>query len=172
MHTHHRGFIMDTAGSRGPAQRSNQVLGIANALEDSGQSARPSGDPSVSSSLEHLIAGSQGVITTRVDLALLEARELLSRFIERAALAGLAILLAAGAWFAAAAALTLFVATNADPALRLAVFGLTGFGLINAAGAFGLIMLAQRQSPPFAAASRHADGRTPAHEPSRTGAGN
>jgi len=47
-----------------------------------------------------LVAGSQGVITKRIDLALLEGQELFSRSIERAALAGAGAVLAAVAWFA------------------------------------------------------------------------
>ena len=61
-------------------------------------------EPSVTSSLGHLVAGSQGVITKRIDLALLEGRELLSRSIERAALVGAGMVLAAAAWFAGAPA--------------------------------------------------------------------
>jgi hypothetical protein len=35
---------------------------------------RPAGEQSVSSALEHLVAGSQGVITKRIELALFELR--------------------------------------------------------------------------------------------------
>jgi hypothetical protein len=62
-----------------------------NARDDS-----PAGEPSVSSSLEHLVAGGQGVITKRIDLALLEGQELLSRSSQRAALVGTGMILGAG----------------------------------------------------------------------------
>jgi hypothetical protein len=93
----------------------------------------------VSSSLEHLVAGSQGVITKRIDLALLEGQELLSRSIERVALVGAGMVLAAVAWFAGAGALVLFVAPDASPVIRLAAFG-----LLNGAGAVGLVTLGTR----------------------------
>jgi uncharacterized membrane protein YqjE len=108
-----------------------------NARDDS-----PSGEPSVSSSLEHLMAGSQGVITKRIDLALLEGQELLSRTLQRAALVAFAMVLAAGAWFAVAACLVLLVTPNASPVIRLAAFG-----VLNAGGALGLVALAMRGRP-------------------------
>ena len=100
------------------------------------------GEPSVSSSLEHLVAGSQGVITKRIDLALLEGQELLSRTLQRAALGACGMVLAAGAWFSVAACLVLLVTPNANPVLRLAAFG-----LLNAGGALGLVALAMRGRP-------------------------
>jgi len=121
------------------------------ALQESARSERPEGDPSVSSSLEHLIAGSQGVITKRLDLALLETQEILSRVVERAAVAAVAIVLAAGTWFALAAALVLLVAPDADPLLQL-----TFFGLINAAGTLGLLRFVQRHVVSLASAGRAA----------------
>lgn len=102
----------------------------------------PAGEPSVSSSLEHLVAGSQGVITKRIDLALLEGQEVLSRTLQRAALVAFGMVLAAGAWFAGAACLVLLVAPNANLVLRLAAFG-----LLNAGGALGLVALAMRGRP-------------------------
>lgn len=101
------------------------------------------GDPSVSSSLEHLVAGSQGVITKRIDLALLEGQELLSRSVERGVLAGAGLLLAAAAWFAAAGAFVLFVLPEARPVIHFAAFG-----LLNAGGAAGFIALALRRGRP------------------------
>jgi uncharacterized membrane protein YqjE len=106
-----------------------------NATDDS-----PTGEPSVSSSLEHLVAGSQGVITKRIDLALLEAQELLSRSIERAGLIGAGMVLAAGAWFAGAGAFVLFVVPDTNLIIRLAAFG-----VLNGAGAVGLVTLAMRR---------------------------
>ena len=97
-------------------------------------------EPSVSSALEHLAAGSQGVITKRIDLALLEGQQLLSSTLRGAALLGFAMVLAAGAWFAAATCLALLATPEANPVVRLAVFA-----LLNAAGAGGLIALAIRR---------------------------
>ena len=114
----------------------------------------PAGEPSVSSSLEHLVASSQGVITKRIDLALLEGQELLSRTLHRAALFAFGMVLAAGAWFAVAACLVLLVTTN--PVLRLAAFG-----LLNAGGALGLVALAMRGRPQTPArAHSNASGTT------------
>lgn len=101
------------------------------------------GEQSVSSSLEHLVAGSQGVITKRIDLALLEGQELLSRSVERGALAGAGLLLAAAAWFAAAGAFVLFVLPDARPVIHFAAFG-----LLNAGGALGFMALAMRRGRP------------------------
>ncbi|MFI5397741.1 MAG: hypothetical protein ACHQ9S_19570 [Candidatus Binatia bacterium] len=101
------------------------------------------GEPSVSSSLEHLVAGSQGVIAKRIDLALLEGQELLSRSIERAALVGAGMLLAAAAWFAGATCVVLFTTPDASLVVRVAAFG-----LLNGAGAVGLVTLAMRRGRP------------------------
>jgi uncharacterized membrane protein YqjE len=126
-----------------------------NARDDS-----PAGEPSVSSSLEHLVAGSQGVITKRIDLALLEGQELLSRTLQRAALVGAGMVLAAVAWFAGAGAFVLFVAPDASPVIRLAAFG-----LLNGAGAAGLVTLAMRHSRPPTRVRPNGNGPTLQREP-------
>jgi uncharacterized membrane protein YqjE len=113
--------------------------------ETNGDNARddsPTGEPSVSSSLEHLVAGGQGVITKRIDLALLEGQELLSRTLRGAALVGFGMVLAAAAWFAVAACLVLLVTPDANLVVRLALFG-----LLNGAGAVGLVALGTRGQP-------------------------
>jgi uncharacterized membrane protein YqjE len=97
----------------------------------------------VASSLEHLVAGSQGVITKRIDLALLEGRELLSRTLQGAALVGLGIALAAAAWFAVAASVVLFVIPDASRVIRFAAFG-----LLNGGTAVGLVTIAMRRGRP------------------------
>ena len=114
----------------------------------------------MSSSLEHLVAGSQGVITKRIDLALLEGQELLSRAIQRAALVGAGMLVATVAWFAGAGACILFVAPDASPVIRLAAFG-----LLNGAGAIGLVTLAMRPSRPPTRVRPNGNGPTPSREP-------
>ncbi|HXQ23265.1 MAG TPA: phage holin family protein, partial [Candidatus Acidoferrales bacterium] len=113
------------------------------------------GEPTVSSSLEHLVAGSQGVITKRIDLALLEGQELLSQTLQRAALVGFGMVLAAGAWFAAAACLVLLVTPNANLVLRLAAFA-----VLNAGGALGLVALAMRGRPRTPAPTNSTVSRT------------
>ena len=100
------------------------------------------GEPSVASAIEHLLTSSEGVITKRIDLALLEGQDLLSRTLQRAALVALGMVLAAGAWFAMAACLVLLVTPDANPVLRLAAFG-----LLNVGGALGLVALAMRGRP-------------------------
>jgi uncharacterized membrane protein YqjE len=98
------------------------------------------GEPSVSSALEHLAAGSQGVITKRIDLALLEGQELLSRTLQRAGLVGAGTLLAVAAWFAWTVCLVQFVVPDASLVVRLALFA-----LLNGGGAVGLVTLAMRR---------------------------
>ena len=98
------------------------------------------GKSSVSSSLAHLVAGSQGVITKRIDSALLEGQELLSRILRRATLVALGSALAVAAWLATVACVVLFANPRASMALRLAVFA-----LLNGAGALALIALALRR---------------------------
>jgi uncharacterized membrane protein YqjE len=98
------------------------------------------GEPSVASALEHVAAATQGVIASRMDLALLEAKELLSRSLQRAALVVAAVILAAAAWLALAACLVLFLTPDAGALVRLAAFA----GL-NGGGALGLIALAGRR---------------------------
>ena len=107
--------------------------------EVAGRQVEPA-EPSVSSALEHLAAGSQGAITKRIDLALLEGQELLSRTFRGAALLGFGMVLAAGAWFAAATCLVLLATPEANLVARLAIFA-----LLNAAGAVGLVALAMQR---------------------------
>lgn len=111
-----------------------------------------SAGPSVGSSLEHLVAASQGVITKRIDLALLEGRDLLSRTLRAAALIGLAIVLAAASWFAMAASGVLFVLPDESPVVHLAAFA-----LLNGSCATVLIALAMRRGRPQARARDESD---------------
>ncbi len=120
-------------------------MGLADARVTQGDSAgghSATGEPSVSSAIEHLVASSQGEVTKRIDLALLEGRDLLSRTLQRAALIACGMVLAAGAWFAVAACVVLLIAPHASLAVRLAAFG-----LLNAGGAVGLVALAMRGRP-------------------------
>ncbi|MFN2376272.1 MAG: phage holin family protein [Candidatus Binatia bacterium] len=123
---------------------------------------RPGGGPTISASLENLVAGSQGVIAGRLDLALLEARELVSRSVERAALAGVGMMLAAGAWMAASAAVVVGVAPHLPPALRLAAFAaLCALGALAFVGlAMRRVALPPRPAPASAAEAPAAQGPT------------
>jgi uncharacterized membrane protein YqjE len=98
-------------------------------------------EPSVSSALERLGAAGQGVIAKRIDLALLEGHELLSRALGGAALVGAGMVLAAAAWFAVAAGFTLSITPADNLVVRLAVFG-----LLNGGGAVGLVALGMRRA--------------------------
>ena len=124
-------------------------MGLADAHATEGDSAgghSAAGEPSVSSAIEHLVASSQGEVTKRIDLALLEGQEVLSRTLQRAALVVCGLVLAAGAWFALTACVVLLVAPHATLTVRLAAFG-----LLNAGGAVGFVALAMRgrpQNPP------------------------
>lgn len=107
---------------------------------DAGAGDHLTDEPSVTSSLEHLVAGSQGVISKRIDLALLEGRELLSRTVQGAALLGFGAVLAAAAWLSLAGGVVLLVFPDASWVVRL-----TAFGLLNGGGAVGLVALAMRR---------------------------
>jgi uncharacterized membrane protein YqjE len=109
------------------------------------------------SSLTRLLTASQGGISKRIDLAVLETHESLSRTLRRATLVALGLVLAAAAWFALAASLVLVINANATPALRLATFG-----LLNAGAAFGVVAIAMRNRSRAAAWAR-------AHETSTDG---
>jgi len=99
-------------------------------------------EPSVSSALERLLAASQGVVTKRVDLALLEVQEIMSRGVADAVLAGLGVLCVAAGWFALALCVVLLVAEDATLVERLGLFA-----LLNTVAA-GLAVLVLRRSRP------------------------
>lgn len=117
------------------------------------------GEPSVSSAIEHLVASSQGVITKRIDLAMLEGRELLSRTLQGAVFVGLGMVVGAGAWFALVACLVSLVLPDANLTVRLAAFG-----LLNAGGTVGLLALANYGRLPTPA-SPEKDGSRATEEP-------
>jgi hypothetical protein len=95
----------------------------------------------MTSALERLGAAGQGVVAKRIDLALLEGHELLSRTLGSVALIGPGVILAAIAWCAGAAACVLLIAPAATPAGHLAIFG-----ALNGAPALGLLALGIRRS--------------------------
>lgn len=125
-------------------------------LTEASQGNGTTSETSVSSSREHLVAGSQGMITKRVDLALLEGQELLSRALQGAALVGLGITLTAATWFAGAASMVLLMMPDASWVVRLAAFA-----LLNGTGAIGLLTLVRRQSGSPTRARSNGHGLTP-----------
>lgn len=120
-----------------------QLAGAPLTHDDSARGGRPIGQPSVASSLEHLVAGSQGVIAKRIDLALLEGQELLRHTVQGAALVGVAVVVVAAAWFAVAACVVLLVIPDGSWIVRLAAFG-----SLNGGCAVGLVALAMRGGRP------------------------
>ena len=115
------------------------VFAEGHATRDDGSGERAVvGDPSMSSALEHLVASSQGAITKRIDLAMLEGRQLITHTLQGAILVGLSMVMGAGAWFAVAACLALIAVPNGSLTARLAIFG-----ALNAGGAVGLVALAR-----------------------------
>jgi len=121
------------------------------------------GEPSVVSSVEHLVAGSHGVITKRIDLALLEGQELLSQTIARAALFSVGGVLALASWLSGAAAVVLFVFPEATALMRLAAFG-----LLNGGVALLMFALAGRRAA-AAPARRGGEGLLDRGDASRNG---
>jgi len=119
------------------------IVELAETSRTHGERGGVQAEPSVSSALEHLVAGSQGVITKRIDLALLEGQHLLARSIARGALLGGSMLLAAAAWCASAGAGVLFILPDSSPVIRL-----SAFAVLNAAGAAGFAALAIRRHRP------------------------
>lgn len=88
-------------------------------------------EPTLASALEHVITASQGVITKRIDLALLEMQQLLTRTTLRLALLISAITIGCFAWLACTACLVLVISPQASLPAQLAMFG--GLNLIAAA---------------------------------------
>ena len=107
------------------------------------ESAKLAAEPSVSSSLEHLVSSSQSVITRRIDLALLEGQELLKGSIQYAGLYAAALIFGACTWLAATAGIALYVIPFPNWAYRLGVFA-----LLNGVCAVACVLLARRQNAP------------------------
>lgn len=83
------------------------------------------------------------MLSKRLDLALLDGGEILARGLQRLALLGLTIVLAAGAWFALMAAFVLAVSPDAGWPSQL-----TLFGILNAASAIAILLLGAREGRP------------------------
>jgi hypothetical protein len=99
------------------------------------------GDPSLSSSFEQLMSGSQRVIGKHMDLALLEGQEVLSRTVQHAAVTGASLILVTATWLAGAGALVLSVAPDATMVSHLAAFA-----VLNGTVALAFTTLARRRN--------------------------
>ena len=113
-------------------------------------------EPSVTSALERLLAASQGVVTKRIDLALLEAQEIVSRGVLGAALVGLSVLWVAAAWFALAACVVLLVTADANLIGRIGLFA-----VLNAGAAGVTVVTLQRRRPQAVLPPRVGGSETP-----------
>lgn len=122
----------------------------------------PSGAPSIGSSLENLVDASQSVMTNRIELALLEARELLVRSLRDVAWMSLVVLLATAGWFAAIAGGVLFLLPDASRVVHLAVFAMLNGGC--AAALLVLVMRPVWPGQPHARRQGAVASPAPAHE--------
>jgi hypothetical protein len=153
---------MDGGPHRQRRQEMKSTDQFASRREFSMKTARAP-EPNLTDSLEQLLASSQNVVTKRIDLALLEGSEIITRSIRQLAMLSAAVAMVTGMWFALVAAVVEFVLPQASLAARLAAFA-----GINAAGAVAFLLLAKHQfDTPILA--RH-DPRHQAHAPAR-GAG-
>jgi len=93
----------------------------------------------VGAAVERLLTASQGVVTKRIDLALLEARDIVTHSLESAVLLALNLVWIAAAWFAFAVWVTTLAFGDQSFASRIAVFG-----VLNAAAALVGILIIRR----------------------------
>ncbi len=96
-------------------------------------------DISIGTALERLLTASQGVVTKRIDLALLEARNLVSRGLISIFLLGLNVVWIAAAWCALTICLIALVLGDGSFVARVAAFG-----ILNAAAALVGILIIRR----------------------------
>jgi len=94
---------------------------------------------SSTAAFEHLVESAQGVVTKRIDLALLEGREIASDTLDRAAWGVIGVVLAAAAWLALASAMILLLLPEAAMTVRIA-----SFALLNGIAATGALAYAAR----------------------------
>lgn len=99
---------------------------------------------SASTALEQLVASTQNVITKRIDLALLEGREIVSDRLQRIAWGAGAVLMTVVAWICLWGAVVSLLLPNADIAVRLAAFA--SINGVSAAIALGIGSRASRAS--------------------------
>jgi uncharacterized membrane protein YqjE len=107
---------------------------------ESRESGTAGDEPSLSSSLERLVMASQGVVTKRIDLALLEAQDKIVRAGITVGLAVGGVTLAAAGWFALVIALVSIVSPDASLAGQALLFAAA-----NAAAAVALLVPSARR---------------------------
>lgn len=95
--------------------------------------------PSAAAAFEHLVESAQGVVTKRIDLALLEGREIASDTLDRAVWGAIGVVLAAAAWLSLAMALVFLLLPEAGTTARIAMFA-----LLNGIAASGALAYAAR----------------------------
>ena len=96
-------------------------------------------DISIGTALERLLTASQSVVTKRIDLALLEARDLVSRGLISIFLLGLNIVWIAAAWCALTICLIALVLRDGSFVAHVAAFG-----ILNAAAALVGVLIIRR----------------------------
>ncbi|MFN2427292.1 MAG: phage holin family protein [Candidatus Binatia bacterium] len=99
----------------------------------------PIADNSAGAAFEQLVSSTQGVISKRIDLAVLEGREIVSESLHRAGWGGAGIVLATVTWLSLMMSLVFLFLPNAAPAIRLATFA-----LINGIAAAACLAFAER----------------------------
>lgn len=97
-------------------------------------------EPSIPSAVEKLVGASQGVITKRIDLVMLEVHELIGKLVMRSALVAFGLVIALSAWFAAIGALILVLTPGAGTIVHLGVFALINAAVGAAIIAVGVAM--------------------------------
>lgn len=94
---------------------------------------------SAAAAFEQLVEGAQGVVTKRIDLALLEGREIASDTLARAAWGAIGVVLATVAWLSLTMVVVLLLLPGAAPTVRIAAFA-----LVNGIAAAGVLAHATR----------------------------
>jgi len=107
----------------------------------------PGSEPSLPAALEKLASATQGVITKRIDLVMLEINALVGTLVVRTALVIFGVIVGLAAWFGAISALVLWLTPNMGTVGHLAIFA-----LVNAAiGAVVVFFAVREQLPKLAA---------------------
>jgi uncharacterized membrane protein YqjE len=92
-------------------------------LRDSDREAHHEpGEPSVTSSIERMVIASQNVISKKIDLAVLEGQEWITRAVSSVLLAAVGGLLACAAWLSLVACIALALPESFNTLGRAAVF--------------------------------------------------
>ncbi|HYC56583.1 MAG TPA: phage holin family protein [Candidatus Binatia bacterium] len=89
----------------------------------------PAQEPSLPAALEKLTAATQGVITKRIDLVMLEIHELVGTLVMKTGLIVFGVIVALAAWFGAISALVLWLTPNMGTVGHLAIFSLVNLAI-------------------------------------------